>query len=819
MLRFCFAAFACLIPLATAASAQQTAEPDGAIQTPGMKVIVAPGQVQAVDFTYTPPPSEPRQFKGQWIGGGAANGNGLLLRRVFELPAKPTKVTAWISADPYARTYVNGTIVSRDPDDIGRDFTGTWTHHWFYERRDLTPFLVAGKNVIAVEVLHGVPMISVGPPSYLFEASFELPDGSIQKVDSDTSWKALPAAFYRSVTPPSQGAGQKSQSIQVRDAAKEPIDWRDLQFDDSAWPAAVVSDFDRGPMTPSQIPPCMEAIYPIKSIDNATDGITLPSSPDGPIKITKDGGFSIRFDRVLSAYFNFRVKGPAGAIITLGASEGGGAGGSRRLGAVSTRDGVTIYDSPFIDSFSTINVRVSNVTGEMTLDEPRAVFSSQPVSYRGSFRCSDDGLTKLWQSQRWSLQLCLQTHHLDSPNHYEPICDPGDYLIESIANDYTFFSPWLAAQDLKKYGWMLDNAQYRPFHTCYALMWLQMLSEYYRYTGDAGPVHAVAPYVYKLLDEFASYMGSNGLLCDAPDFMFMDWVGLDGFNLHHPPAVIGQGYMSALFYRALEDGELVAKLDGQPARVEKYDAMRQAIATAYERELWDADKGLYRDGRPNQSSITPANDKKWTKQADFNRWRPADKNIETFTPQNNSMAILYGLAPSDRTKAIAGKIFGGDLAKLNMQPYFWYFAMAAMDRAGVFDKYALTLMHEQQINPASQTVSEMLHGGDLSHAWISAPLINLSSTVLGVTPTDPGYAHTSIRPTPCGLSWAKGTVPTPHGDLSVSWKVEGKTFSLDVSIPPGTAALLTPPSGFSRGSLNAEIGPGNQHIEFQAQLP
>ena len=70
----------------------------------------------------------------------------------------------------------------------------------------------------------------------------------------------------------------------------------------------------------------------------------------------------------------------------------------------------------------------------------------------GSFSCSDPKLNELWNSSRWLTQICMQTHHLDSPNHQEPICDPGDYLIESHANYYAFGSPWLARQDLRKFG-------------------------------------------------------------------------------------------------------------------------------------------------------------------------------------------------------------------------------------------------------------------------------------------------------------------------------------------------------------------------------
>jgi|SRR5208282_544176 len=64
----------------------------------------------------------------------------------------------------------------------------------------------------------------------------------------------------------------------------------------------------------------------------------------------------------------------------------------------------------------------------------------------------------------------------------------------------------------------------------------------------------------------------------------------------------------------------------------------------------------------------------------------------------------------------------------------------------------------------------------------------MSARVLGVTPTSPGFKTMAIRPSPCSLTWAKGTVPTPHGNLSVSWKLAGDQFTLDVTVPAGTEA-------------------------------
>ena len=179
---------------------------------------------------------------------------------------------------------------------------------------------------------------------------------------------------------------------------------------------------------------------------------------------------------------------------------------------------------------------------------------------------------------RWAVQICLQTHHLDSPNHQEPISDPGDYVIEAMVNHYAFAQPWLTRQDMRKFAWLLKDENYHNFHTSYSIGWLQMLMDYYDYTGDKSLVVEMAPYVHELLDTYASWRGTNGIISEAPNYMFMDWVNIGGFGCHHPPAVIGQGYLTAFYYHGLEMASRVAALTGDTARVEKYAQLRREIA-------------------------------------------------------------------------------------------------------------------------------------------------------------------------------------------------------------------------------------------------
>jgi len=290
----------------------------------------------------------------------------------------------------------------------------------------------------------------------------------------------------------------------------------------------------------------------------------------------------------------------------------------------------------------------------------------------------------------------------------------------------------------------------------------------------------MAPYVHELMDKYDSWRGANGLVSEAPNYMFMDWVTIAGFGCHHPPAVIGQGYLTAFYYHGMEMASRVADLTGEPTRIEKYKQQRAALAAAFNRELWVADKGLYRDGKPFVTHVKPG------------KWLPADKDIETFSPHVNLLAVLYDLAPPAQHAAIVEKVMAEQ--PLNTQPWFMHWVFQSLDHAGLFDRFGTQQMRRWQIVPETQSFHEMWHGGDLSHGWCSTPLVQMSARVLGVTPTAPGFKTLAIRPAICDLAWARGSVPTPHGDVFVSWKWSDDQLALDVTIPDGTEADVILPA-------------------------
>ena len=76
----------------------------------------------------------------------------------------------------------------------------------------------------------------------------------------------------------------------------------------------------------------------------------------------------------------------------------------------------------------------------------------------------------------------------------------------------------------------------------------------------------------------------------------------------------------------------------------------------------------------------------------------------------------------------------------------------------------------------------------MSHGWGGAPLLSLSRTVLGVSPEKPGCNVIGVVPHFGDLKFAKGSMPTPHGAMDVSWKLRTNGFTMSFTIPQGSEA-------------------------------
>ena len=343
-----------------------------------------------------------------------------------------------------------------------------------------------------------------------------------------------------------------------------------------------------------------------------------------------------------------------------------------------------------------------------------------------------------------------------------------------------------------------------------------MLMDYYDYTGDQSLVQEMAPYVHELLDTYASWRGTQRPHLRGAQLHVH---GLGGHRRLRLPSPAG-GDRAGLPHGVLlsRPGDGVARGgDGRATRPrrEVCRAARAKIAEAFNRELWVADKGLYRDGKPFQTSVKPG------------QWLPADKDIETFSPHVNLLAVLYDLAPQ-RTAGGHCRTSARGANRSTRSRGSCTGSFQAIDHAGLFDQYGTRQMRRWQIVPETQSFREMWNGGDLSHGWCSTPLVQMSARVLGVAPGAPGFKTVVIRPALCDLSWAKGSVPTPYGNVAVSWALGEEKLILDVSVPTGVDAEVTVPTArFAQPAITlggqqvgrvVRLSSGTYHFEVSSKV-
>lgn len=704
-----------------------------------------------------------------------------LFRKTVQLDSAPLEARALISADTRYRLYINGKMAGRGPAEIGGDYGNTESPDWwFYDTYDLTPLFKEGVNSITIEVMLG-PMVqadySMGHGGLLVETHLHCRDGRQLVIGTDATWRGKPDNGF--IMPDQY------------DARQDPGAWHTVDYDDSRWPnTAVVAGVPGGVwrLTPRRIPPLMETrLLPAEVILSDRQGqarfedLDALTSDRAPVPaLIKPGTpvtFCLRFDREATGYPQIHAEGPAGTVLELGFQEI--MGKDDRVGKYILKDGEQTYEGIRLHGFQFLRMTVIFPDGgscnvPVKLHGVSVNFTSFPVSYRGQFRCSDEKLNSIWEAGRWTTQMCMQAYHLDSPIHQEGLGCTGDYMIEALISYYAFGESRLAQQDILRTAYLLRQKQFKMFHTSYSLLWVQMVKDYWDHTGDLDTVREVFPVIHGLLDLFAAYVGKTGLITEAPNYMFMDWVKVNEYNLHHPPCCIGQGYMTAFYHQALLCAAMLSSAVGDRQSQQEYEERAREARDAFNRELWMPDKDLYCDGKPFLSSVKP------------NKWMPPDENRVFLSAHTNALAVGCDIAPADKKENIMRRIMQ-DKTLPPVQPYFMHYVFAALHKAGLFDEYGFSSIRRWQklLDEHPSSLKEAWDFGDYSHAWSGTPTYQMMARALGISPLEPGFRKINICPVLGDLDWMEGNVPTPFGSVEIRWKRAPEGIRGRIIIPQG----------------------------------
>ena len=275
----------------------------------------------------------------------------------------------------------------------------------------------------------------------------------------------------------------------------------------------------------------------------------------------------------------------------------------------------------------------------------------------------------------------------------------------------------------------------------------------------------------KLLDE---RVGPDGLVVSTPALIghgdIVDWPEpeRDGYVFTSVNTVV-----NAFHLRALEEMSQLADALGKTNEAAKFSERKQKAQAAFQEKLFDPTRGLYRDGTGTDHTSLHA----------------------------NLFPLAFRLVPADKRAKVAEWLVGRGMAGSVYAAQYLLEALFENDE----DADALALI----VAPGDRSWRHMVDSGatitweawdqkykpnqDWNHAWGAAPANLLPHFVLGAQPLTPGWGRALIQPHPGSLANVEGRIPTPRGELLVSWK-QDKNFNLTLSLPTGLTAKVEMPA-------------------------
>lgn len=768
--------------------------------------------------------AKPGPWRAQWIDAGpgiAANDFGRLffVRKKFTTQKPESFRRVFVSADSKYKLWVNSVPVARGParfDPV----------HQQYDTLDLSTLIRRGENVIAAEVIYwgqgepsrGGPIFQVSArPAFVFESA---------EVRSDKSWKALICAGQEAPGWDSvfKGAGYFAGNwLEVIDARKIPVGWQLPDFDETGWIAAheitraeVWGEGDtRAPwkLLPRTIPP-LEERSPVEAKARQAGLVkdTKPrppfsfevepaaETPSLPCTIPGDGKIHyVVFDagKLVTAYPQLELEASEGAVVEIMYTEAPSVNfkkerrdvlGDKRVegynDAYITRGGRQVYEPFFHRTFWFVRVAVKS-SQPVTIHGLKYRWTSYGFTERGSFECSDALLNKIWQTGWYTARLCAHESYEDCP-YYEQLQYAGDGRIQAMVTYYVTGDRRLPATAIRHLGASrlpegLTYSRY-PSHLYqiipgFSLFWVLMLDDYYLHTGDLEFVRENAAGIYSVLRFFEAYQTDKSFIANVPYWNYHDWTFPDNGT---PPGSKSNCTLTTLLYKgALDAGVRLFTALGDANEARRFSERATQAAAAINREAWSEKEGLYTDGI----------------------------EVASLSRHVNTYAILFDVADPARQHRIAERLFT-DAKVRDTTFYFAHYLHQAAVKLGqrqriVDDMARWKIMLDQGTSTWWETPNNTRSE---CHAWSSAPTFEFMQEILGVRPIQPGFARVKIEPFTSNLSWAKGRVPTPHGDIAISWKRQ-PAFELEATLPEGVEADVVLPDGTKQ-----TIGPGQHTI-------
>ena len=567
------------------------------------------------------------------------------------------------------------------------------------------------------------------------------------------------------------------------------------------------------------------------------DGVDVRTAPGRDLAILLD------FGRLLTGYPTVTLDAKGGEMVEIAVAEGlpgewddaGPAPDARitphpllghdaHVARYIARPGLQTFERFEWSAVRWMQITVRDAEAGLRLTRPGVTFTHYPIARDGAFVCSDALLSQLWKTGAYTLQLCMHDGWVDCPSR-EQRQWLGDATVENLVG-HAAFGPSVAplnaaylrqaAQSQRPDGLTQmfapgDHARDGLLIPDWTLQWILNAGDHLAYTGDAATIAEIFPAIERAIAWFERHLSPAGLVADMPYWHFMDWasVGRTG-----EPLTLNAQYAGALAVAA----DLAETIDcAGPAR--RLRARAFEVCDALNARHWDEERGVFVDGVDPR---TGRQDRRVSQHgaAAMALWgqAPAPRLARALSYISDPKRLVFTPGPPITNHAVE---FDQEHDVVLANTFYAHFVYSALAEHGLFAR-ALDLMCDKlgpMIRKGSSTLWESLEPtASLCHGFSASPTWQLTTRMLGVRPTAPGFARARFSPNLANLDWARGAVPTRHGPIGVDLKKDGDRMIAEVQAPHGVMIDVAAAPGW-RVSAGPASFDGQARVTFLPDCP
>jgi alpha-L-rhamnosidase len=731
-----------------------------------------------------------------------------LLRRVFNLSeghGDLQRARLHISSLGIYEAHINGSAVT---DEVLNPGWSSYQWRLRYRSYDVSS-LLAEQSVLGVALGNGWYRGRLGWAgqralygdrlAVIAQLEMSFDDGHKELLTTDRAWRAGPSSVL----------ANDLYDGEVIDARLRDDSWLMPEFKEEGWVNVEVLPFDSTRLVPATGPPVRrhEHLTPV-AISRSPAGRTL-----------------VDFGQDVTGWTKLHVRGQVGAEVSVAHAEvlENGELGTRPLRTAEATDNYILsgHDDVFEPTMTFHGFRYAQVDGwpgPLSPGSVEAVVVHSDLHRIGQFECSNALLNQLHRNVVWGFRGNALDIPTDCPQRDERLGWTGDLAVFAPTAAYLFdvqefLTEWL--QDLKVEQSHADGVVPLVVPSPPLMEGLTVFAHGpYAIWGDAcvwvpwamwqayGDLRILEDHFESMAEHLAQVerkLSSTGLWDHG--FQFGDWLDPDAPPEQPWASKANPGVVAtACLYRSARTVADVARRIGLEEREEEISSLatrtREAFLESY----------LRRDGR-----------------------------IKSDAPTVYALAVVFGLLEANERQAA-----GDRLAELIREGGYHVstgfagtpYVLDALTMTGHIDT-AYRMLLEQScpswlypVTMGATTIWErwdsMLPDGSINpgemtsfnHYALGAVADWMHRTIGGIAPLEPGYERVLIAPRPGGeISWAKSSLESPRGRISVEWSVAGDELTVVVALPEGVSGVVDLP-----GREPVEIVDGAQGAIVRASV-